>query len=511
MTEPRDVSEVIRQWDRFELAVTTTTVYADPYRDVTLDADFRRPDGSSVACWGFYDGEATWRLRHIPDQVGRWTYTARFCDAGTAIEGEFLCIESDIPGMLDIYERNPLWFGFRGGGPLLVRSLHVGDRFFAANFDESSRRVFLDWVEKQGYTMLSIASHYLNRDMPGRGQGWDTPRLWPLDAHEFSRLERVMDELAARHLMVYPFAGFFGRDSEAPQNPADQELYVRYVLARLGAYWNVLLNVGGPEPTLLHKPYMSHAEIDRLGCLIASLNVYGHPITVHNPTGDDAFIDADWLDFTTLQGPKTMDLAELRDGLARNHHTQKPLYAQETLWSGNKYHPDYTDDALRRNAYVMLMSAAAINFADNGGPEADSRGDSSSGFSGTLDPRDARQGRHDILKQVWDCIASLPYDRMVPRQDLVNRGFCMAEEGTTYLVYLPDAGTVDVTVAPGNYAVEWINASNPIDRIEGGYTADGLGLAPPDRGAALGADWLVCLRADQTRVLISQETTKELD
>jgi hypothetical protein len=485
----------VGQWARFEVAVKAVVRYADPYRDVLLQAIFRPPDGSVVAFWGFYDGGTTWRLRFIPDQVGTWTYTARFSDGSAEIQGEFLCTASAIPGMLDGYAEVPIWFGFRGGGPLLARSLHVGDKFFAANFSDAARCVFLDWVEAQGYNMLSIASHYLNRDSPGRGQGWDTPRLWPLDAKEFRRLERILDDLAARHLLVFPFAGFFGRASSAPSDPAEQESYVRYALARLGAYWNILLNVGGPEPTLPHSPYMTEEEVDRLGRLIASLDVFDHPLTVHSPTGDDAFRDAAWLDFTTLQGPKTVDLNELSAGLLRNHHPHKPLYAQETLWSGNKYHPDYSDEALRRNAYVMLMSAAAINFADNGGPEPGSLGDSSSGFSGTLDPRDARQARHAILKRVWDCIETLPYHRMLPRPDLVSQGFCLADEGNIYLVYLPNGGAVDVAVLCGSYSVEWIDAGNPVDRSNGGLTADGQRLVSPTSEDAPGADWLVCLSA----------------
>jgi hypothetical protein len=495
MREGEGGSPVVGQWERFEVSLDNGKDYADPYRDVALPAEFRRPDGSVVAFWGFYDGAATWRLRFMPDQQGVWTYTARFSDGSGGAEGEFLCTRSVIPGMLATYAENPVWFGYRGGGPLLVRSFHVGDRFFAANFAEASRREFLDWIEAQGYTMLSMASHYLNRDAPGRGAGWDTPRLWPLDAGEFGKLERILDELAARHLMVFPFAGFFGRSSNAPGCPDDQALYVRYVLARLGAYWHILLNVGGPEPTLPHSPYMTSAEVDRLGSLIASQNVFDHPLTVHNPTGDDAFMDADWLDFTTLQGPKTTDLDVLSEGVLRNHSPHKPLYAQETLWSGNKYHPDYSDAALRRNAYVLLMSAAAINFADNGGPEGGSVGDSSSGFSGTLDPRDARQGRHDILKRVWDCIETMPYHRMVPRQDLVDRGFCLCEAGRAYLVYLPEGGAVDVAVVPGSYAVEWINARHPADRRDGGITTDGQALAAPRDREIPGEDWLVYLHS----------------
>src|SRR5688500_2204300 len=131
-----------------------------------------------------------------------------------------------LPGPLGKDRSNPIWFGFRDGRQLLVRSFHVGDRFFAANWDDpvredgEKRTAFLDWAQRHGYNMLSIASHYLNREVEGRGQGWDTPDLWPLDAAEYRKAEGVLDDLARRQILVYPFAGFFGRDSDFPRDPA---------------------------------------------------------------------------------------------------------------------------------------------------------------------------------------------------------------------------------------------------------------------------------------------------
>src|SRR5690606_28584472 len=129
---------------------------------------------------------------------------------------------SDIPGLISRDETNPMWFGFKGGKHVLVRSFHVGDRFFADNWPETSRKEFLCWVKKQGYNMLSIASHFLNRKETGRGMEWQTPSLWPLDAKEYNKLEKSLDELAAQHIMIFPFAGFFGKSSFSPPSRLEQ-------------------------------------------------------------------------------------------------------------------------------------------------------------------------------------------------------------------------------------------------------------------------------------------------
>jgi hypothetical protein len=485
----------VGKYECFEALVENTKEYANPYMDVTLKVTYTKPDGSVVDFWGFYDGGVTWRLRFMPDQVGEWEYKANFSDGTPGINGSFTCVDSHIPGMLSKDELNPLWFGFKGGNHCLVRSLHVGDGFFASNCSDSRRREFLDWTQTQGYNMLSIASHYLNRNSHGRGQGWDTPALWPLDASEYGKLERMLDDLSDRRLMVFPFAGFFGRMSNLPTDHKDQEHYIRYILARLGSYWNILFNVAGPEPLLRPQDYqdaVTMPDINRLGNLIKFLDVFGHPISVHNKTGEDPFRDEDWLSYGTLQGPKVTDLSKLNAGLLKSHHPTKPLYAQETLWSGNKNHPDYTDEQLRKNAFVIMMSAAALNFADNGGPNPGDIGDSSSGFSGSMELSHRRQARHDIIKEVWDFFETIPFYRMSPRQELVSAGYCLAEDGVRYLVYLDSGGSVNVKTGNGKHRVQWINAQDTSDRRDGGITADGENLMAPDDGD----DWLLYLIND---------------
>jgi hypothetical protein len=479
----------VEQWSRFETSVANTGSYSNPYYDVTLDATYTRPDGSVVDFWGFYDGGTTWKIRFICDQPGAWSYSASFSDGSPGVSGRFDCVASTIPGMLAADETNPMWFGFKGGQHILVRSFHVGDRFFASNWDDpadpndgNKRTVFLDWAQQQGYNTLSIASHYLNRDKTGRGQGWNTPDLWDSNAGrpnaaEYGALEEMLDDLADRRILVYPFAGFFGKNSDRPTNSALQTQYIRYTVARLGAYWNVMLNVAGPE-----LGGWSTGTMDQLGQEIAALDMFDHPLSVHNFTGDDPFKNSSWSSYVTLQGPKTNNQSTLSSGLLKNHHPSKPLYAQETLWPGNNNHPNYNDTNIRKNAYVITMSAAALNFADMDG-------NSSSGFSGSMNLSQRNQAWHDIVKDVWDFFETVPFYRMSPCQNLVNNGYCLAEVGNEYLIYLDSGGTVDVSIQGGTYDVEWINAQDTSDRRSGGTTGNGDNLTSPSDGD----DWLLQL------------------
>jgi hypothetical protein len=471
-------------WDRFELSVTNTHPYSNRYRDVTLNVTYTRPNGSTVPFWGFYDGGTTWRIRFMPDQIGTWSYNAVFSDGRPGASGTFQCMASTLPGMLARDETNPRWIGYKGGNHVLVRSFHCGDRFFAANWPDSQRQAFLNWAEGQGYNMLSIASHYLNRDEAGRGAGWDTPALWNAsadrpEAEEYQEMEVILDDLADRRLLVFPFAGFIGRASEQPSTSAERDLYLRYTMARVGPYWNVMLNVAGPEL----GPF-NGSTVSTLGNLINNLDVFDHLLGCHQHTNNNLHRNQPWVSCDYLQGPKTTNLDTLYDGLSSRRSTNplSPIYGHEVLWHGNSNHPDYTDTQLRKNAWVMMFAAVALNFADNDG-------NSSSGFSGSMNLSERNQSRHDIIRRVWDYFETTPFYSMTPRQDLTSAGYCLANPGSRFLVYLPSGGNVSVNAGSGPWAVEWINAQNTADRHLDGTTSTGAGLSAP----SYGDDWILSL------------------
>ena len=501
--QSKDQRPTVKKWDFFEQSFAQPDI--EGFDGVDLQVTYKKPDGTVLDFYGFYRGDHQWSFRCMPDQAGIWHYETRFSEGTAGPFGSFVCVQSDLPGMISRDESNPMWFGFKGGRHRLIRALHIGDRFFAdknnsvtgAPWSAQQRTQFLDWAQQQGYNLLSIASHLLQRREEGRGQGWDSPDLWDEKAgapnpKEYDRMERILDELSDRGMMVYPFAGFMGRSSDFPRDSLQQELYLQYTLARLAPYWNVMFMVGGPEPMLKGKPYLTREEIHRLASRIAELDPFDHLLSVHNPTGNDLFRDAGWLNYGILQGPKTLDRVKLGSGLLANHHPEKPLLAQETLWSGNIYHMrqtggGYSDDDLRKNAYVINMSATALVFADNDG-------NSSSGFSGSLALSDCRQERHDIIKRVWDVFESFPFYHMSPRPDLITHTqdaniFCLAEPGRCYLFYFDAPGRLEAIIEGGPFNGEWINGRNATDRVKIDPVDQINGIMPPDRGD----DWLLWL------------------
>ena len=165
--------------------------------------------------------------------------------------------------------------------------------------------------------------------------------------------------------------------------------------------------------------------------------------------------------------------------------------------AGNSVHikrngADYSDTDLRKNAFAIHFCAAGLVFADNDG-------DSSSGFSGQLDLPRRRQDRHDIIRQVWDLVATLPWQSTIPRPELLEvdsaaTPLCLADPGRTYLVYLETRATVRIETT-ATLAGEWINAQDRADRQSVGPVSPGTALTPPARGD----DWLLVLRSTAAR------------
>jgi hypothetical protein len=496
---PLNAQQAVPLWGIFEVEFMNNKSYGDPFREVSMEVRYINPDRDTILFQGFYNGGNMWKARYMPNQTGRWEYKAWFSDGTPAGSGSFNVVPSPLPGLIGPNVVNSTWFGFQSSAHEVIRGFHVGDRFFASNWQEEERKAFLDYIESQGYNLLSVASFMLNREVEGRGKGWVTPDLWdgnsrlPLPT-EYDRAETILNDLSERQIIVYPFAGFFGQASDFPLDYGDQELYLRYTIARWGPYWNLLFNVAGPEPLLKPDAFrnqMSLGDVIRLGTLIKKLDPFGHPVSVHNKTGSDPFRHESWCDYITLQGGKEGPGYSVYQYIEKNARLNKPVFAQEVFWPGNMYHKCHCEDpvTIREKAFTLLFAGATINFADMDG-------NSSSGFSGSLDLEDRHQVWHDAIRGAWDWLESVPFYRMKPRRDLGNNGYVLAEEGISYAVYIPDGGKkvqLDLSNARGSFNLRWYNPesmeySKEAQVVDAGQTIV-LGSPPGDPSH----DWIAML------------------
>ena len=83
----------VPRWGRFEAELAAGADLKDPVQDATLEIQFTAPSGKVQTVLGFWDGGRTWRIRFMPDEVGRWTWQSR-CREDKGLDGrkgEFNC------------------------------------------------------------------------------------------------------------------------------------------------------------------------------------------------------------------------------------------------------------------------------------------------------------------------------------------------------------------------------------------------------------------------------------
>src|SRR5262249_42051881 len=102
----------------FELSFKHNGVYDNNFFDVTVDVVFTSPSGVQRRVKGFFYGGDLWKVRFLPDEVGRWTYTYVMTGKGgfrAAKHGSFDCTPSSAEGPVRHHPDNPYRWIFANG------------------------------------------------------------------------------------------------------------------------------------------------------------------------------------------------------------------------------------------------------------------------------------------------------------------------------------------------------------------------------------------------------------
>lgn len=89
-----------KQWARYEIGFESDLPYANPLYDLdSFYTVFEAPSGKTHQINGFWDGADQWKVRFMPNEVGKWTYQTYCTDEdNTGLhnqQGTFKCIKSE--------------------------------------------------------------------------------------------------------------------------------------------------------------------------------------------------------------------------------------------------------------------------------------------------------------------------------------------------------------------------------------------------------------------------------
>ena len=413
----------VPQWGVQEIVVSSPRDYANPYTDVTVQAQVDC-SGVKQTVSGFFDGDGKWKIRHMAGTLGPCRFRTRSNDkALNDVSGryEVVAVSGEAHGPVRV--ANTYHFSYADGKPYFP----LGTTSYAWLFrDAALQDRTVHAVTSTGFTKLRFALfpkwYEYNRVEPTafpylkKPDGtFDFDRFNP---RFFDNVERRIGELGdngveADIILFHPYDhwGF------ATMTRAQDLAWVRYVVARLGAYHNVWWTMAN------EYDLMTPHDWDAIGQAVHDADPYGHLSGIHNagPWYDHA---RPWIDHVIIQegnptSGRTVALARARYA--------KPVLLDEfgyegdngLLW-GDLAAPE---EVARFWSLTMAggygshgetyMQPGGVLFWAAGG---DLVGDSPS--------------RLAFLKSV---MTSLPFQQMVPSPELVDHGEALALPGKAYL------------------------------------------------------------------------------
>jgi hypothetical protein len=283
-------SASVCQYDVFEVSLKGPSS-GNPFVDVQLKATFSL-EQRTVTVDGFYDGDGSYKIRFMPDALGEWRYTAASnASALNRQSGEFLCTAPKAGNHGPVSVRFGHHFGYADGTPYFPFGttcyawVHQGKPYEEQTlatlrqgpFNKIRMCVFpksyeYNHNEPEFYLFPRTAQATPNNPMGRNDYSRFNPAFF---AHFEQRLEELRElNIEADLILFHPY----DRWGYAAMGADVDERYVRYIVARFGAYRNVWWSLANEFDLMKAKITQ---DVDRLLHLVQQCDPYQHLRSIH--------------------------------------------------------------------------------------------------------------------------------------------------------------------------------------------------------------------------------------
>lgn len=322
----------VERWGVFELTLNGPST-GNPFDDVRFSAAFT--DGRrTVRVPGFYDGEGVYRVRFSPPETGRWQWTTQSSASALSDKsGSFECVAPSAGnhGPVGVVEK--YHFAYADGTPFRqmgttcyswalqseAKCAETLATLKAAPFNKMRMLVFPN-VE-------SVATNPFVRTGKGLAD-WDPTRF---DPEYFRRFEDRIVRLGQLGIEadVILFHPYDEKRGYSDMKRADDERYLRYVVARFGAYRNVWWSMANEYDAVKTK---TMEDWDHLLETLQAIDPHDRLRSIHQI---DVYYDnrKPWITHSSIQNGAAV-LDDVRAELHRNFGL-KPVIFDEVCYEGN--------------------------------------------------------------------------------------------------------------------------------------------------------------------------------
>jgi hypothetical protein len=343
----------VERWGIFEL-VLDGPAKGNPFVDVNLAAEFRqgkrilRPEG-------FYDGKGVYKVRFSPDTEGLWQYVTKSnVRALGGKKGEFVCVAAKkgnhgpvlVSNSMQIIHaddtgssavNNPFHFAYGDGKPYV----QMGTTCYAwTHQTEALERQTLATLKKSPFNKIRMCvfpKRYSRNEnepryYPFEGKPlnkWDFTRFNPVCFSHFEK--RVADlmklGIEADVILFHPYdRGHWGFDR---MGKANDDRYLRYVIARLAAYRNVWWSLANEYDFMREK---KESDWDRFGKIVQKYDPYRRLCSIHN--GSRIYDhNKPWITHVSIQNGSAVE--DFGRAILYRDIYRKPVVFDEVKYEGN--------------------------------------------------------------------------------------------------------------------------------------------------------------------------------
>ncbi len=323
----------VEKWGLFEAAFSGPKD-GNPFADATLDAEFSL-GARTVPAPGFYDGDGVYRVRFMPDTEGAWGYRTRSnVKALDGLSGTFRCGSPRQDNHGPVRVRNRCHFAYADGKPYFP----FGTTCYAWTHQPlDMQRQTLETMRASGFNKLRMAvfpKHYIfNVNEPlhdiyeRRDDGqldFDRPNVAAF-RHFETQVAALRDIGVEADVIVFHPYDRWGYCAMAPDQ---DDRYVRYLVARLGAFRNVWWSLANEYDFLIDvKPV---ARWDRFFHIIEENDPARHLKSIHNGEETMNFDHRKpWVDHVCIQNWNVKRTADWR------REWGKPIVNDELEYEGD--------------------------------------------------------------------------------------------------------------------------------------------------------------------------------
>ena len=272
----------VGRWNHVELNFAGPT-NGNPFVDVTLTATFNYQH-RAITVDGFYDGEGSYKIRFMPDEIGTWTWTtASNAPALNAKSGSFECVAPEAGNRGPVRVRDGFHFGYSDGTPYV----ECGTTCYAWAFqaDETQRQT-IQTLQASPFNKLRMCLfpkwYQHNRKEPPMypfPRNGETNDYSTFNPAYFQHLDRLILELRrigvqADLILFHPYDkwGYQSMPAEV------DDRYLRYAIARFSAFRNVWWSLANEYDLMKDK---TNSDWDRFARIITERDAFDHLRSIH--------------------------------------------------------------------------------------------------------------------------------------------------------------------------------------------------------------------------------------